>query len=342
MNTQEDVKHTSHLWSLRIHEAGKLSAKYQERFLHCTGLEVMQASSDGSSGTYLLLLRTKHSGEKVFRLLSEMNLVIYWEKCRTSLGRRRISRPDQQKKTLQRLEETYYLRFHIQGKQLPPMLLNFKHSEVLKLLSFSQAAHSLLSPCDSRKSCFIARFALSSCCHLFGFPPPIFSVERNTELCKHLQLPMSLCLILPPTTAGPQPPPQHTLMLWQVLGITPLPVARSVVHCISWNHSCTKKAQGQCLPAPKPQAPQLRGSNQQREQGQAAFSTKTVGGKQQRFLGLQSCAEVQSGGNHMPQSNNSEWPTCCFCDWKYKARENKRRGGMGKARVEVTNSYHTP
>lgn len=50
-------------------------------------------------------------------------------------------------------------------------------TQILKLLSLSQATYSLLSPCDSRKSCFTARFALSSRYHLFAPPPPIFSVE---------------------------------------------------------------------------------------------------------------------------------------------------------------------
>lgn len=74
-----------------------MQSKASERFLHCTGLEVMQAASDEFSGTYILLFSTKWSGEKVSRSsrsLPEVNLRIYREKWRTSLGWRMISGPD--------------------------------------------------------------------------------------------------------------------------------------------------------------------------------------------------------------------------------------------------------
>lgn len=97
-------------------------------------------------------------------------------------------------------------------------------TQILKLLSLSQATYSLLSPCDSRKSCFTARFALSSRYHLFAPPPPpIFSVEWNKR--KTLWTPPASHEPLPhPSThnscSPTSPPPQHTLMFWQVLGIT--------------------------------------------------------------------------------------------------------------------------
>lgn len=122
-----------------------------------------------------------------------------------------------------------------------PVLLDFQHPEVLKLLPLCQAAHSPLSPCCSRKPCFTARFALCSHCHLFGSPPHFFLLsEINAKLCQHLQLPISLCLTLPPTAPLP-PPPVHTHVLTGSWYYLPVRAARSLVHCISWNHSCTKK-----------------------------------------------------------------------------------------------------
>lgn len=167
------------------------------------------------------------------------------------------------------------------------MLLNFQHSEVLKLLSLSQATHSLLSPCNSRKSCFTARFTLSSHCHLFVPPPHLLCWAKQTQnFTNTSSFPWASALPFRPQLLFPNAPPAHTHVLTGSWYYLPLPVARSLVHCISWNCSCTKKAWGQCLPAPKPQAPQLHSSNQQTAQGQAAFSTKAVRRKQQRFLPL--------------------------------------------------------
>lgn len=51
--------------------------------------------------------------------------------------------------------------------------------EAFKFLFLSQTTHRLFSPCDTRKSCFTARFPLSSHCHLFGFQPPHLLFECN-------------------------------------------------------------------------------------------------------------------------------------------------------------------
>lgn len=141
-------------------------------------------------------------------------------------------------------------------------------------------------------------------------------------------------------------PPAHTPVLTGSWYCLPLPAARSLARCISWNRSCTETAWGQRLPAPKPQAPQLHSSNQQTAQGQAAFSTETVGRKQQRF-------SLHSSGYRAAWRSRGEAITCCGPASVNETSDvsvirstglTKARGWEGgeKARMELTNSHCVP
>lgn len=186
-------------------------------------------------------------------------------------------------------------------KYLLPVLLDFQHPEVLKLLPLCQAAHSPLSPCCSRKPCFTARFALCSHCHLFGSPPPFFSVERNKR--KALPTPSASHKPLPhPSTHSSTPPaPSAHSCSDRFLVLPPRPCGQVSGSLYFLEPQLHKEAWGQRLPAPKPQAPQLHSYNQQTAQGQAAFRTETDRRIQQILPAqqwLQSCVEVQSQGGH--------------------------------------------
>lgn len=156
-------------------------------------------------------------------------------------------------------------------------------------MSLSQATYRLFLPCDSRKSCFTARFTLSSQCHLFGFhPAPSLLSATNAKLCEHLQLP----LCLPPTSAVPQGP-QHPLCShssWCHL----CPVARALVHCFSWNCSCTKEREARGC-----QHPNHRGctaaAQEEPAQAQPGSSPETAGRRHQRSLGSRVAAEPSIG-----------------------------------------------
>lgn len=224
------------------------------------------------------------------------------------------------------------------------MLLDFQHSEVLKLLSLSQATHSLLSPCDSRKSCFTAKFALNSCCHLFGLFSPSFSMlsKINAKLCRHLQLPMSLHLTLPPTTPVLQLPPSpshctHSCSdrFWVLppppcgqvpssLYFLELQLHKESARTVFASTQTTSSTAAQLQPAGS-------GSFQHLNTREETVEILTA----QRWL--QSCVQVQRQGNCMLQSNNSDVSALNSTRLK-----KTRRGGMREARVEVTSSHRVP
>lgn len=119
-------------------------------------------------------------------------------------------------------------------------------------MSLSQATYRLFLPCDSRKSCFTARFTLSLQCHLFGFHPvPSLLSATKAKLCEHLQLLLSLCLTLPPTSAVPQGPPAPSL--FSQLLVSPLPCGQGSGSLLFLELQLHEGARGQGLPAPKPQ-----------------------------------------------------------------------------------------
>lgn len=132
-------------------------------------------------------------------------------------------------------------------------------------------------------------------------PPPFFLLSKiNAKLCQHLQLPMSLCLTLPPTAPLPPAPSAHSCSD-RFLVLPPCPCGQVSGSLYFLEPQLHKEARGQRLPAPKPQAAQLHSSNQQTAQGQAAFSTETRRRIQQILTAqqwLQSCVEVWRQGGH--------------------------------------------
>lgn len=143
---------------------------------------------------------------------------------------------------MQRLEEALYLQFHTGDTNIcfPCYLI----SSTQRFSSFCLFAKPLTVHSHLAVPGSLASLPGLPYVHtvIYLVPPPHFFLlsEINAKLCQHLQLPISLCLTLPPTAPLP-PPPVHTHVLTGSWYYLPVRAARSLVHCISWNHSCTKK-----------------------------------------------------------------------------------------------------
>lgn len=149
------------------------------------------------------------------------------------------------------------------------------------------------------------------------FPPPHFFLlsEINAKLCQHLQLPISLCLTLPPTAPLP-PPPVHTHVLTGSWYYLPVRAARSLVHCISWNHSCTKKREDSVCQHPNHRLHSCTATTSRQHRARQLSELRQTGGYSRFSLCSSGCraawrTRVKAG---MLWANSSKWDIWCFCD----------------------------
>lgn len=120
-------------------------------------------------------------------------------------------------------------------------------------------------------------------------PPPTFSLSAtNAKLCEHLQLPLSLCLTLPPTSIVPQFPPEPSLFS-QAIGAT------SVLWPGLWFTALLGTAAAQSSERSGAASTQTTEAAQlQHRQNQHRLSWVPAP-RQQRFLGPRLAAEPSTG-----------------------------------------------
>lgn len=191
-------------------------------------------------------------------------------------------------------------------------------TQILKLLSLSQATYSLLSPCDSRKSCFTARFALSSHYHLFAPPHLLCWVKQTQNFVNTSSFPWASASPFHPQLLFPNLPPSTHSCSDRFLVLPPPPCSqvssslyflelqlhKESVRTVSASTQTTSSTAAQLQPADSARSGSFQHQDSREETAEILAARRW----------LQSCAEVQSWGNHVLQSNNSEWPIWRFCD----------------------------